>query len=235
VLLCEKSESLGGALKHSDGVSFKADLVRFKDHLVGRLESVGVNVALNVEVTPELVEIGRPDVLIISVGAEPIVPEIPGVDKPTVLLAAGIHSAEAKIGARVVVVGGGLVGCETGLHLAQLGYDVTIVEMLDEVAEDANLMHRRGLLLELQKAVKVKTGLKCVEILGQGLVAVDKRGKNQTLQCDTVVIAVGYRPRTAVVDALVGTVPEVMTIGDCVRPRKLLQAVRMGYDAGMAI
>ncbi len=235
VLLCEKSDSLGGALRHSDGVSFKADLMRFKDHLIARLEAVGVNVALNVEVTPELVEIGHPDVLIISVGAEPIVPDIPGMDRPTVLVAEGVPSAEAEIGARVVVVGGGLVGCETGLHLAQRGHDVTIVEMLDEVAQDANIMHRRGLLLELRKAVKVRTGLRCVEILDHGLVAVDKKGEDQTLECDTVVVAVGYRSSTEVVDALVGTVPEVMTIGDCVRPRKVLQAVRMGYDAGMAI
>jgi 2,4-dienoyl-CoA reductase-like NADH-dependent reductase (Old Yellow Enzyme family)/thioredoxin reductase len=234
VMLCEKSGSLGGALNCSEGVAFKEDLVRFKEYLVRKIESLPVNVALNVEVTPTLVEIGQPDVLIVSVGAEPIIPDIPGVDKKSVVLAADAHSSE-KIGDQVVVVGGGLAGCETGLHLAQQGKDVTIVEMLDEVAEDANIMHRRGLMLELRKAVKIRTRLKCVEITDETVVAVDKKNERVSLPCDTVVIAVGYRSRTDVVDSLAGTAPEVMTIGDCVRPRKVLQAIRTGYDAAMSI
>jgi 2,4-dienoyl-CoA reductase-like NADH-dependent reductase (Old Yellow Enzyme family)/NADPH-dependent 2,4-dienoyl-CoA reductase/sulfur reductase-like enzyme len=235
VMLCEKSDSLGGALKCAEGVSFKEDLLRFKDYLVRRIDSLPIAVTLNVEVTPTLVEIGQPDVLIVSVGAEPIIPAIPGVDKKSVVLAVDAHSAGTKIGSRVVVVGGGLVGCEVGLHLAQQGKDVTIVEMLDEVAQDANIMHRRGLMLELQKTVETRTGLRCAEITDEGVVAVGKKGERAILPCDAVVIAVGYRSRTDVADSLAGTAPEVMTIGDCVRPRKVLQAVRMGYDAAMSI
>jgi flavanone/flavanol-cleaving reductase len=234
VVLCEKSDSLGGALRCAEGVSFKEDLDRFKLYLIRKVISLPITVVLNTEITPRLVEVGGPDVVIVSVGAEPIIPAIPGVDRDSVILAADAHSSE-NIGNRVLVVGGGLVGCETGLHLAQQGKDVTIVEMLDEVAQDANIMHRRGLMLELAKSVAIRTGLTCVEITGEGVVAVDRGGNRESLPCDTVVLAVGYRSCTDVVDALAGTAPEVMTIGDCVKPRKVLQAIRTGYDAAMAV
>jgi thioredoxin reductase len=109
------------------------------------------------------------------------------------------------------------------------------VERLDEVASDSNLMHRRALLLELAKTVKIRTGLTCCEITNEGVVAAGADGERTVIPADTVVVAVGYRPLTEVVDALVGTAPEFMTIGDCVRPRRLLNAIRMGYDAGMAV
>jgi len=107
--------------------------------------------------------------------------------------------------------------------------------MLDDVALDSNIMHRRALMLELRKSVTLRPSRRCVEITEEGVVVVDKEGERSTVACDSVVIAVGYRPRTDVVDALAGTAPEFMTIGDCVRPRRVLQAVRMGYDAGMAV
>lgn len=235
VMLAEKSDSLGGALKYAEGVSFKADLDRFMWYLIRKVLSLPIAVALNTEVTPELVEIANPDVLLVAVGAQPIVPAIPGVAKGLVLLATAAHAPDASIGERVVVIGGGQVGCETGLHLAQTGKDVTIVEMLNEVAPDANIMHRRGLLLELQKAVTVRTGLTCVEITDSGVVVEDASGGRTTLPCDSVVIAVGYRSCTDLVDTLRESAPEVMVIGDCVKPRRVISAVRTGYDAAMSI
>ncbi len=235
VMLCERSDSLGGALKHSEGVSFKQDLDGFKRYLIRKVLSLPIGVLLSTEVTPRQVELAEPDVVIVSVGAEPLVPDIPGVEKESVILAEDAYLVSGETRSRVVVVGGGLVGCETGLHLAQNGKDVTIVEMLDDVAQDSNIMHRRGLILELEKWVKLRTGLKCVEITAEGVVAIDREGGRVSVAGDTVVIAVGYKPRTDIVDALLDTAPEVMVVGDCVRPRKVLQAIRTGYDAGMAI
>ena len=235
VTLCEKSDSLGGALKHAEGVCFKQDLHRFMRYLIDKVESLPIGVLLDAEVTPEVVALSEPDVLIVSVGAEPIVPDLPGVDRDTVVMAEQAHQPEAAIGPRVVVVGGGQVGCETGLYLAGRGKDVTIVEMLDEVAPDANPFHRTALLLELQKAARVETGLTCVEITEQGAVALDKGGTRVVLPCDTVVVAVGYRPRSGEVEALRESAPEVMVIGDCLKPRRVLQAIRTGYDAARAV
>lgn len=173
--------------------------------------------------------------LIASVGADPIVPDIPGVDQASVIPAEAVHWSGVQVGPRVVVIGGGLLGCETGLHMAQQGRDVTIVEMLDDVASDSNPMHRRALMLELAKAVRIRTGLTCTQITGEGVVVTANDGERTVIPGDTVVIAVGYTPRTDVVDTLAETAPEFMAIGDCVRARGVLHAVRMGYDAGMAV
>lgn len=236
VTLYEKSGSLGGALKYAAQVSFKEDLDKFMRHLIGKAATLpSLAVVLSTEATPSLVEAENPDVVIVAVGAEPIIPDIPGVDGDSVLLAAEVHSEGVETGERIVVVGGGLVGCETGLYLAQQGKEVTIVEMLDEVASDANIMHGRALRLELARAVTIRTGLRCVEITGEGVVCAGRGGERVTIPCDTAVIAVGYESRTDMVDALFGVATEVMTIGDCVRPRRVLQAIRTGYDAAMAI
>jgi NADPH-dependent 2,4-dienoyl-CoA reductase/sulfur reductase-like enzyme len=235
VMLCEKAGSLGGALKYAAGVSFKEDLERFKEYLIRQVDSLPIRVLLNTEVTPQLVAQEGPDVLIAAVGGEPILPQISGVDKNSVVLAAQAYSEKTKTGDRVAVIGGGLVGCEIGLHLAQQGKDVVIIEMLDDVALDANIMHRRALMLELRKSLKIRTGLECVEITDEGVIAVDGNGKRVAFACDTVVLAVGYRARSDVTDALRDTAPEFMAVGDCVRPRKVLHAVRMGYDAAMAV
>jgi pyruvate/2-oxoglutarate dehydrogenase complex dihydrolipoamide dehydrogenase (E3) component len=235
VTLCERTGSLGGNLRHAAGVSFKKDLDRFREYQIRKVGSLAIRVLLNTKVTPELVALESPDVVIAAVGADPIIPQIPGVDKKSVILAADAYCEKREIGDRVAVIGGGLVGCEIGLHLAHKGKDVTIIEMLDDVALEANIMHRRALMLELEKAVKIKTGMKCIEITDESVITVDQDGERVAFACDTVVVAVGYKSRSDVVDALIDTAPEFTAVGDCVKPKSILQAVRTGYDAGMAV
>lgn len=146
-----------------------------------------------------------------------------------------INSEDREIGVRVTVVGGGLVGCEIGLHLVQKGRKLTIVEMLDDVAREANIMHRRALMLELEKSVEIRTRTECTAITDQGVMTADRHGERVAIACDTVVIAAGYRARSGVVDALIDTALEFSAVGDCHKPKNLLQAVRTGYDAVMAI
>ena len=235
VTLCEKAGLLGGALKYAASVSFKQDLDRFKEYQIRKVGSLAIKVLLNTEVTPELVALEGPDVVIAAVGADPIIPQIPGVDKKSVILAADAYCEKREIGNRVAVIGGGLVGCEIGLHLAQQGKDVAIIEMLDNVALEANIMHRRALMLELEKSVKIKTRMKCTEITDEGVIVVAQNGERVAFACDTVVVAVGYKSRSDVVDALADTAPEFIAVGDCVKPKNVLQAVRTGYDAAMAV
>jgi NADPH-dependent 2,4-dienoyl-CoA reductase/sulfur reductase-like enzyme len=225
----------GVGLKHAAGVSFKEDYHRFLEYQIRKLGTLGVRVLLNTEVTPQVVAREGPEVLIAAVGAEPVLPAIPGLDRESVYLAAEVYGQDSEIGQRVVVVGGGLVGCELALHLAQQGKDVDIIEILDEVALEPNIMHRRALLLELEKALTIRTGVECIEITDEGVIAVGREGERVTFTCDTVVLAVGYRPRSAVVDALFDTAPEFIPVGDCVKPRNLLWALRTGYDAAMAV
>ncbi len=205
-------------------------------HLIGKAATLpSLAVVLSTEATPSLVEAENPDVVIVAVGAEPIIPDIPGVDGDSVLLAAEVHSEGVETGERIVVVGGGLVGCETGLYLAQQGKEVTIVETLDEVASDANIMHGRALEAGTREGSDDQDGSALCRDHRRGCGVCRRGGERVTIPCDTAVIAVGYESRTDMVDALFGVATEVMTIGDCVRPRRVLQAIRTGYDAAMAI
>jgi hypothetical protein len=96
-------------------------------------------------------------------------------------------------------------------------------------------MHRRALMLELERSVETKTGLRCTEITDKGVVTVDRDGKAALFEADTIIVAVGYRARTGLVDSLRAEAPEFIAIGDCLKAGRVLQAVRTGYDAGMAI
>jgi 2,4-dienoyl-CoA reductase-like NADH-dependent reductase (Old Yellow Enzyme family)/thioredoxin reductase len=234
VTLCEKSSSLGGALKYIENVPFKDDFVRFRKHLEYMVNASGTVVMLNTEVTPEFVAFHHPDALIAAVGAEPIVPSIPGIRGKNVIIANDVHKPGTKIGKKVVVMGGGLVGCEEAVCLAMQGKDVTVVEMLDDYARDANMFIKLALVAELRKYnIKMMTNTKGKAFKEEGLLCTVSEGKEVFYKGDTVVCAVGQKSLTSVVDQLRGTVREFYFIGDCVKPQKIMEAVTTGYDAAM--
>ncbi|MFA7620407.1 MAG: FAD-dependent oxidoreductase [Aminobacteriaceae bacterium] len=236
VLLCESSGTLGGTIQFSDKVWFKKPLKKFMDVLVRRVQERAIRVLLNTPVTPEFAREYAPDALIVAVGAEAVVPNIPGVNLPNVVRALDLYNDGTTVGKRVVFVGGGLVGCEEGLELATKGHDVTVLEMRENVAIDAAYLHREALLLEIAKhleKIALLTDMRCKEIVPEGVIAIDKEGVERLFQADTVVVAAGMRSRSDVVDSLRGCAPDVQIIGDARRPLRVLEAVRAGYDAGM--
>ena len=235
VILCEMSGALGGALKSERGIPFKEDLYGFIAVKVRQMELAGVELRLNTQVTPALAVELKPDVLVAAVGAEPIVPPIPGIDGNNVVLANTLYENRESVGKKVVILGGGLVGCETAVHLAQEGKDVTVVEMLPDVCLDANGRHRPLLLEELRKAVKCRTGLRGTCVQKDGLVCVDGDGNELFFKADTIVVAVGQRACRSAADALRDSAPEVVEIGDCVRPAQVTQAVFRGHFAALDI
>jgi 2,4-dienoyl-CoA reductase-like NADH-dependent reductase (Old Yellow Enzyme family)/thioredoxin reductase len=235
VILCEKTSSLGGALKYAEHVPFKSDLHKFRKYLENSLKFSNVVVMLNAEVTPKLVATIRPEVLIAALGAEPIVPKMPGIHGDNVVMINDIYKKADKIGKKVLILGGGLVGCEEACHLANAGKDVTIIEMLGEVATDANIFHKAALMVELNKCVKVITNMKGKAITKEGLLCVDSKGKKRVFKVDTIICAVGQRPLTSVADQLSGTAPEFYSIGDCVKPQNVTQAIRNGFDVAQNI
>lgn len=235
VILCEKTGELGGALKAERGIPFKNDLYGFIAVKARQLEKAGVEVRLNTEVTPELAGQINPDVLIVAVGSAPHIPPIPGIDGGNVVPADDLYARRNEIGQKVVVLGGGLVGCETAVHFAREGKDVTVVEMLPDLCPDANARHRPLLLAELRKSVDCRTGLKAVRVLKDGLVCADKDGNEITFKADTVVLAAGRRPLRAAAGSLRDCAPEVVELGDCVKPAQVTQAVFRGHFAALDI
>lgn len=236
VILCEKSGELGGALKFAKSIPFKRDLCGLVGNLEIEMNRAGVEVRLNTELTRELAEDESPDVLVLAVGAGPIMPPIAGINSSKVVQAGRLSEENTFIGRKVVILGGGLVGCESAAHLAQGGRDVTVVEMTGDVATEANVRQRPILLERLADLhVKIETGMKGIEIKDAGLVCVDKAGDKRLFEADTIVIAAGSYPLREVVNGLLDAAPDVVQIGDCVKPQKVTEALYRGYHAGLDI
>jgi len=142
---------------------------------------------------------------------------------------------ESAIGDKVVIIGGGLVGCEEGLHLAHLGCEVTILEMLDKAAPEAPYLHWLAVMKELEKSVKLENRTKCTRITDEGVYAVNEKGDEKFYEADTVMLAVGLKPRTDAVDALRNCAPDFVVIGDCQKPATVMEAIHMGYFSAMNI
>ena len=229
VTLCEASGELGGALKAEKFVSFKQDAYRIIQTLTVRMAKAGVHIHLNTPVTPELVEALAPDHLIVAVGGAAIVP----FTGENVYLAGALQGRVP--GKRIAVLGGGLVGCETAVQLAMSGAEVTVVELLDEVAKDANARQRPALMAELTARCTVRTGLRGLRAEPDGLVCADGTGAEVKIPADAVVLAVGQRPLRETVDALRFTAPEVRILGDCRKAGTIREAIFNGYHAGMDV
>ena len=235
VTLCEKSDSLGGNLKCEENVPFKSAFPKYISTMSRRMELAEVDVKLNTKVTPEFVREFEPDVLVVAIGAEPLALPIAGIDGNNVISVTDLHKRENDIGKRVCVLGGGLSGCECGVYLAKEGHDVTIIEMRDDVALDANPRHRPALMRELAKHTTVRTGLRASEVSENGLVCTDKDGNEVFIGADTILLASGMKARTDAGDALRGTAPNVQVIGDCDRPMNIRNATFRAYHAGLDI
>lgn len=232
VILAEKSDSLGGLLKFTDYDSLKADLKRLKDHLIYRVEHSDVEIRLNMEVTPELVAEIKPDALFLALGSTPVVFPLPGIE--TAQHATTAYTNLDALGKTVAVMGGGLVGCETALFLAETGRDVTIIEMQNDVAPDANWMHRVGMLQSFaqQKNLHVRTGLRCMAVMDEGVETQDKDGNTVVIPAESKVYAFGQRAVNA--GALMALdVPVIRIIGDCHQVGKTNGAIFDGYHAAM--
>jgi len=234
VILCEKSRRLGGTLVYAEREYFKEDTKRLTEVLIRRVHERPIRLMMDTEVTPEVVREISPDVLIAAVGAEPIIPNIPGVKNKNVVVAASMYDEDA-IGKKVVVIGGGLVGCEEGLHLAHLGKEVTILEMLEKAAADAPYLHWLGLMRELEKSVRLETRVKCTRVTEGGVFAVDERGEERFYEAYTILLAVGLMPRTEMVESLRSCAPDFVVIGDCLQPATVMEAIHMGYFSAMDI
>ena len=234
VVLCESTGRLGGTLRFADAGGFKTLMRNYRDSQIDKLGRSGVEVRLNTPVTQEIVDEIKPDVLIIAVGSHPFYLPVPGGHGDNVVAGADLLGHE-KAGKNVVVIGGGLVGCEEAVQLAAKGYHVTIVEMQEELAPDCGRMHRLGLLheVEVRENIDVCTGVRCTGITDTAVTAVNADGEEQSYPIDWVVMAAGMRPNSDAVAELRKLVPESYVIGDCHTAATVLKAVREGYDAAV--
>lgn len=235
VTLYEKQAKLGGQLLQAIVPPHKSNLVGLIDYLATQMVRQGVKIELGIEATPELIEEAKPEVVLLATGVTPLIPEIPGIHRPNVVTAQKVLEGE-EVGERIVVIGGDLVGCETAEYLAERDKKVTIVEILTDVATRV-ISALRGLLLSrlAARGVTILTGVKDEELTDRGLAITTKEGEKQLIEADTVVLAAGAKPNKVLLPALRGKISEIYSIGDCVEPRDIFEAIADGYRVGRRI
>ncbi len=235
VILCEKTDALGGILKSEQAIPFKYEMYMLSLSLTKQMQTQGVDIRLNTPVTPELVAEIAPDAMILAVGSNPIVPSLPGMEGDNVIVVNDYYLKKDQVGDTVAVMGGGLAGCECAVHLGMEGKAVHLVEMRDTLAPDCNIRHRPILMQQVEKYTTAHTGLQGLQVTEDGLICRNAAGEEVLIPGKTVVCAVGQRANRAVVEQLRYSAPWVREIGDCARVSNITNAIYQGYHAALDI
>jgi len=235
VILIEKSGMLGGNLIPGGSHSFKKEVKELNAWYQRQIARLPIEIRLNTEATPEILGKLNADVIILATGSRPISPDVPGVADPNVVGCLDALAHPEKIGKNVVVIGGGLVGCEMALEYAQDGKNVTIVEALPHILSSGipNPIPNKQMIPDLFEKynVAVLENHKFADFQS-GKVKLDNLGKAVELDADTVVLAVGFRSAHSMRDKLAGMDASIYEIGDQRSVATILQAIWDGFEVG---
>ena len=237
VVLCEKSERLGGQLlpasREIGGGRIFVDLARYYETM---LKKFNVEVRLGTEVTPQLCAQIAPDVSVVATGSEIEHFPIPGIHRNHVVIAHDILEEGAPCGDRVVVLGGERIGLVAAEYLASRGKQVTLVELGKRLGEDviATFKWRHtAWVRELQIQALLNTRAK--EVTEEGVVVEEEAGSERLVPADTVILAIPRKARQQLLTDLEFVCDELYAIGDAVKPRSMHNAIREGYLIGIRI
>ncbi len=238
VTLFEKNGYLGGMIDHSRYAEFKWPMRNLLKYFERKC-SEHPNITVRLNCAPDPAWIGQQDfdVCIAATGAVPIVPNIPGIENAIPATSAFGH--EEEIGGNVVIIGGGEIGVETGLHLAQRGKHVTVIEMKDIVAEEANRSHYYSMFIaaveEYKDSLEIILKATCTAISAGGVTYKDESGAEHTVAADTVLLAAGMRADVSGAERYMNCGKQFYTIGDCGKIGNLQTAIRSAYSIGNTI
>ena len=231
VILCEKSDRLGGVLRCEEAVPFKKHLDAYLDAQSERVAKSSVEVRLNTEVTPEYAERVNADAIICCIGARPFVPELPGIHGSNVVSAEAVYRDHTLAGDTVVILGGGLVGTELSVYLGMQGKKCTVLEMAPALNYGGNFLQGQALGLQYPKyGIQICTGTRAVEITDEGVWA-EKDGEKLLFKADTVITAMGMKPLHSEALALHDCAPDFYLVGDAAAARTIREANWSAYQA----
>jgi 2-enoate reductase len=229
--LFEKGKRLGGNLLPGGAPEFKQDDIALADWYQNELDRLQVPVHFNTTVDKNMVLNGAYDTVIIATGSTPKVFSLG--DDEHVYTAAQVLLKEKDCGEKTVVIGGGLVGCETALWLAQHGKKVTIVEALDKIlAVNGPLCSANKEMLELlvpYNGIDVVVGAKVNEYKN-GVLMADMNGEIKKIECDSVILSVGYQEENALYHQLEYDIPEIYLLGDAKKVSNIMYGIWDAFE-----
>lgn len=235
----EKQRKSGGNVNLASTPPHKEEIENVNRYLHRQMDMLGVRIEYDKKATVgDVLQSGYMEV-VIATGALPIIPSVPGIDKVHVVTALEVLKG-SETGERVVVVGGGLIGCETAEFLVEKGKKVTIAEMLEKMGADIGPATRWFMLERLKKlGIKMLTKSKLAAVTDSGII-VDQDGTKQSIEAATVVIATGMAPETEMHQSLKALLPpdrevNLHLIGDCAGARRISDAIREGWEVGCQI
>lgn len=232
--LYEKEGELGGQTLLVAKSPGKEEYSAVRDFMMNELVKLKVSVHLSEEVTAEKVVSSQPDVVILATGSLPIIPDIPGIKKENVVTAWDVLRGK-EVGKKVIVAGGGSVGIEVALFLSVKGKQVVLIEMLDEIGRDVGPTNRVCLKEALEATdIQVKCKTELLAISEKGITVRAETGEYNIIT-DAIVLALGAKAQYSLYQSLKVKVPELYAVGDCVEPRKMIEAIHEAYDLASKI
>jgi 2,4-dienoyl-CoA reductase (NADPH2) len=251
VTLYEKETRLGGSMTLAAIIKGfeREDTIGFVNYLIRQVSNLGVDIRLGKEADRSVIEAAKPDVLIIAAGGTHFIPKIQGINTGHVLTGKILHRQLKNYlkfisprlleslshlwlpaGKRVVIIGGGIQGCETAEFLVKRNRNVTIIDSAQEIGDGLpQILVRQHLLNWLgKKKVSIFAGVTYEKITDKEILFKNSDGKRETLEADTIITALPLQPNSEFVEGLNGTVPEIYVIGDCKEPHLIVNAVADG-------
>jgi 2,4-dienoyl-CoA reductase-like NADH-dependent reductase (Old Yellow Enzyme family)/thioredoxin reductase len=211
VTLYEKSSVLGGQLRHADFASFQWPLKDYKDYLIRQVKKAGVDIRMNTTATPEMIRKQKYAAVLLAIGAAPVVPGRTGGKVYGVL---DVFGEKTGVGKNVVVVGGGKIGGQTGMYLAENGHEVTVLTSGEDVLPAEGAHQIIDTYLEM-KHFHYKTEVTVTGVSSGKVTYVDKKGKKASLQADSVVVYAGFKPRLDEAMTFSDAADRFFVVGDC--------------------
>ena len=233
VTVYEASGKLGGNMRLAAYPPGKGDITGMIRSYIHRCEKDGVKIVMNCEVTPELIKSEKPDSVIIATGSKTLILPIEGIDLPEIIHGSDLLDGKRAAGKKVLVVGGGMVGCETAAFLGEQEHDVTVIEFRDTVGADVIHEHRVYLMKDFEDyGIKQITGAKVCRFFADGVEYETADGvRHETRGYDSVILSMGFRNYNPLEEKVRELVPDTYVIGDATRARRALDATKEAYAA----
>lgn len=237
VSLYEGTDKLGGNMRLAAYPPGKGDITNMIRSYIVRCEKAGVKIHMNTTVDLEMVKAEKPDAVIVSTGSRTLILPIEGIENPAIIHGSDLLDGKRAAGKKVLVVGGGMVGCETAAFLGEQQHDVTVIEYRDTVGADVIHEHRVFLMEDFKNyGIKEITGAKVCKFFDDGVEYESPDGSRHEVRgFDSVVLSMGFKNYNPFAEQLEELGQEVYVVGDATRARRALDATKEAYAAAMQI